>query len=118
MKTKDSTLRALALKILPELINLYPPLKGKICMLLSIIPNCYTWFFDTMKQHELMTMFLTTTNDYIKTEELEKFDKHSMDLFWQTLFLFEELYSYWLIVSNDLESFNDDKLPLEDVKQF
>ena len=118
LKTKDSTLRALALKILPELINLYPPLKGKICMLLSIIPNCYTWFFDTMKQHELMTMFLTTTNDYIKTEELEKFDKHSMDLFWQTLFLFEELYSYWLIVSNDLESFNDDKLPLEDVKQF
>lgn len=118
LKTKDSRLRTIALKILLELINLYPPLKGKICMLLSIIPNCYTWFFDTIKQHELMNLFMTSKTDYIKTDELKKFDKHSMDLFWQTVFLFEELYSYWLIVSNDLESFNDDKLPIEGVKQF
>ncbi|RCK59278.1 putative E3 ubiquitin-protein ligase HUL5 [Candida viswanathii] len=118
LRNKDPKPRTLALKILPELINLYPPLKGKICMLLSIIPNCYNWFFDTIKQHELFNLFVTSKNDYIKTDELEKFDKHSMDSFWQTVFLFEELYSYWLIVSNDLESFNDDKLPIDDVKQF
>ncbi|KAL6452038.1 HUL5 E3 ubiquitin-protein ligase HUL5 [Candida maltosa Xu316] len=116
LKNQDPKSRNLALKILPELVNLYPPLKGKICMLLSIIPNCYTWFYETIQQHELFDIFINSKNDYVKVEDLEHLDKHSMESFWQTVFLFEESYSYWLIVSNDLESFKDDKLPLSKVK--
>lgn len=118
LKNESSELKNLALKILPALINLYPALKGKICMLLSIVPNCYKWFFETIKEHELFQLFINCNKDYVKTQELENIDKSSMESFWQTVFLFEELYSYWLIVSNDLESFNQDKLPIDDVKQF
>ena len=65
--------------------------------------------FETIKEHELFQLFINCNKDYVKTQELENIDKSSMESFWQTV-LFEELYSYWLIVSNDLESFNQDKL--------
>ena len=118
LRNETSELRGLALKILPALVNLYPALKGKLCMLLSIVPNFYKWFFETIREHELFHLFINCNKDYVRTQELENIDEASMYSFWKIVFLFEELYSYWLIVSNDLESFSHEKLPIDDVKLF
>ena len=56
-------------------------------MLLSIVPNCYKWFFETIKEHELFQLFINCNKDYVKTQELENIDKSSMESFWQTVFI-------------------------------
>ncbi|CAI5759573.1 unnamed protein product [Candida verbasci] len=104
--------RKIALIILSKLINLFPTLKNKVCMLISITPNCYSWFFRTIKQDAIFKHFTTTGQDYI---EKEQFTNKS---FWSVVYLFQETYSYWLIVSNDLESFADDKLTINQVVEF
>ncbi|KAG7665146.1 HUL5 [[Candida] subhashii] len=118
----DIQFRDLALKILAKLVSMYPPLKGKICMLISITPNSYTWFFDSIRRDPLFKLFTSKGIDYVKRDQLQqlssKLGESSVESFWNTVFLFEESYSYWLIVSNDLESFSDDKLSIEETKQF
>ncbi|EGW30711.1 uncharacterized protein SPAPADRAFT_155857 [Spathaspora passalidarum NRRL Y-27907] len=106
---------SLALKILLPLITLIPSLTGKISMFISIIPDCFYWFYQTIQGNEIFDMFLNSDKDYIPSEQLET---HSNDKFWKLVLLFEKSYSYWLIVSNDLESFADDKLSLIHVKQY
>lgn len=120
-----TSLSNLVLYSFATLIYLIPSLKSKLCMLVTITPGSYTWFFNELKNDPIYKFLENTSenDDYAKVDDLKKIycklqHENSIDRFWKTLFTFEEFYSYWLIVSNDLESFADDKLVLKDVSEF
>ncbi|KAK6456691.1 ubiquitin-protein ligase [Scheffersomyces xylosifermentans] len=126
-KSSDDRLSKAALQIFSTLIFFYPPSKSKLCMLITITPNSYKWFYSKLVSHPIFAAIVKAAteenHDYLKKENLDevyKFipDKASIEFFWKAIYTFEELYSYWLIVSNDLESFQDDKLSLEEVSNF
>lgn len=106
----------LGLVILSTLIHLYPPLKNKLCMLITITPNSYKLFYNQILTTDIYKAFSENEGDILNTHQLEQLSPPLY--FWKSVYAFEELYSYWLIVSNDLESFQDDKLNLEDVVDF
>ncbi|KAG2733004.1 hypothetical protein G9P44_003994 [Scheffersomyces stipitis] len=122
----DNKLSWAALQIISTLIFFYPAAKSKLCMLITIIPNSYRRFFAQLESHEiyqkLISQTVETGKDFLIKPQIEELytnmDAHSIGFFWKTLYTFQELYSYWLIVSNDLESFQEDKLNLKDVSQF
>ena len=106
----------LGLVILSTLIHLYPPLKNKLCMLITITPNSYKLFYNQILTTDIYKAFSENEGDILNSRQLEQLSPPLY--FWKSVYAFEELYSYWLIVSNDLESFQDDKLNLEDVVDF
>lgn len=122
---KSNKLSILALNSFATLIYLIPEMKGKLCMLITITPGSYSWFYNQLQQDPIYKFIeeILGTQDYARSYDLTKlYEKLDLDRevsrFWKTLFTFEELYSYWLIVSNDLESLNEDKLSIDDVINF
>ena len=121
---KTSTSK-MCLNIITALLHLIPENKTKICLVITVIPNSFTWFYDNIKLHSVYKEFEETIEsgkDYIPPQQFKVLYEDNNDYektqFWKGLFTFEELYSYWLIVSNDLESFNPEKLSLKEIKLF
>lgn len=115
----------LSLNIVSTLFHLLPDFKNKLCVSITIIPGSYKWFYNQLKEdviYKQLEGLYTSTKDYLKQDDFEilyeKLEPLHINNFWKTLYTFEELYSYWLIVSNDVESFADDKLTLEDISKF
>ncbi|RLV92016.1 putative E3 ubiquitin-protein ligase HUL5 [Spathaspora sp. JA1] len=108
--TSDSS--GLGLGILVPLSNLLASFTGKIPMFISIIPGCFDWLYRAIKEDKSFKLFTNYKQDYIVG------DIDHNDMFWELVLLFQKSYSYWLIVSNDLESFAQDKLSLENVKYY
>lgn len=114
-----------ALQMFSTLTFLIPISKSKLCILITVTPGSYKWFYDYIMTHPMYTAIervLGENHDYVSAEELQSIYKDIpssiVQNFWRTLLTFEELYSYWLIVSNDSESFNAEKLSLENVGTF
>lgn len=120
----QSELSKFVLYIFSSLLFLIPSEKKKLCMMITITPGSYKWFFNQLCQHELYLTFKTLLahKDYLDSQDLnsvfQALSSASVADFWKMLYTFEELYSYWLIVSNDTESFSDDKLNLENIVDF
>lgn len=121
---QNKELSRLALNSFATLIHLVPSMKNKLCMLITITPRSYNWFYEQISQDIIYKEFMAVsdTKDYLRSEDLillyTKLNaEKDVDRFWKTVFTFEELYSYWLIISNDLESFND-KLSVDEVSHF
>lgn len=115
----------LAVNVVSTLFYLLPSLKSKLCVSITIVPGSYKWFFKHLRENviykQLESLF-GTPKDYYKPLDFQELyrglDSLYINNFWKTLYTFEELYSYWLIVSNDLESFADDKLTLNEITNF
>lgn len=119
---RNKELSRVALNSFATLLYLVPSMKNKLCMLITITPRSYNWFYDQISENIIYKEFMTysASKDYLRYEDLIKVypkEDKEVDRFWKTLFTFQELYSYWLIVSNDFESFNE-KLSVAEVTQF
>ncbi|CAH6718493.1 probable E3 ubiquitin-protein ligase Hul5p [[Candida] jaroonii] len=115
----------LAINIISKLFHLLPDFKSRLSVSITIIPGSYKWFFNQIQQHniyKLLSDAFDSKRDYVKYDTImelyEDYKDYEIKNFWNILYTFEELYSYWLIVSNDLESFDDSKLSLEEASYF
>ncbi|CAK7911274.1 E3 ubiquitin-protein ligase Hul5p [[Candida] anglica] len=127
IKEKDAhNMHTEVLQALCTLIFLSISHKNKFCMLITITSNSYPLIFSFIQSHPLYRLFLKKSDeggDYLTYQELYQCQKNtsaqvSRIPFWKLIFTFEELYSYWLIVSNDVESFSNDKLTMEQIIEF
>ncbi|CUM54551.1 uncharacterized protein AC631_02252 [Debaryomyces fabryi] len=121
----NDSLSQLALHIFATLTYLIPVSKSKLCILITITPGSYKWFYHQLRKdpiYKYIEQKSVQNYDYLRSDDLiQLYSKIPVNLvsnFWKTLYTFEELYSYWLIVSNDLESFSEDKLSLQEVSKF
>lgn len=118
----SSLLSSSALQTIAALMHLLPDSKTKLCMRLTITPGSHQRFFKELVEQDIFKQFIEAekTYDYLLSTQLQSLLKDpSRFVFWNLLYTFEELISYWLIVSNDLESFQDsDSLLLTEVKDF
>ncbi|ODV77755.1 uncharacterized protein CANTADRAFT_54160 [Suhomyces tanzawaensis NRRL Y-17324] len=131
---KDTQKSDTAVKIVSGLFMLHPKSQSKLSMWITITPGAFKWFHDELKKYDIyhrIQKVHENGNDYLKLEELRRLldsdvAMEGLDLtgatsrlsFWKAIYAFEELYSFWLIVSNDLESFHDDKLNLKEAFEF
>lgn len=119
---RNKELSRVALNSFATLLYLVPSMKNKLCMLITITPRSYNWFYEQISENIIYQEFMaySSSKDYLRYADIirvyPKEDKE-VDRFWKTLFTFQELYSYWLIVSNDFESFSE-KLSVAEVSQF
>ncbi|CUM62838.1 uncharacterized protein PRCAT00000396001 [Priceomyces carsonii] len=118
----DDDLSSQALEIFANLMSIMPSFRSKLCMLITITPQSYRWFFRQLMKHPIATTFNDKSlmkQDFVRSDEVltlyDHLNESSILRFWKTLYTFEELFSYWLIVSNDMESFHDDKLNLDEI---
>lgn len=109
---------AVAISIISTMCHLVPLQKSKLCVLITITPGSYRWFYVQLKSHAIYRA-MESAQDYLTSDSVSELYLSlaplSISNFWKTLYTFEELYSYWLIVSNDFESFESDKLSIEEV---
>lgn len=119
---RNKELSRVALNSFATLLYMVPSMKNKLCMLITITPRSYNWFYEQISENIIYQEFMaySSSKDYLRYADIirvyPKEDKE-VDRFWKTLFTFQELYSYWLIVSNDFESFSE-KLSVAEVSQF
>lgn len=122
-QTTSGVLRSVHV-ILSTLIHLLPSLKSRICVLLTVSPGIYRLIFDTLKDSPIYDQFLALSNlqDYLTSENLASIKNSAIGKnlpnFWESLYTFEEVFSYWLIVCNDFELFSDDKLTQDETVEF
>lgn len=112
---------SLALQSIALLMYLFPQSKTKLCMLLTVTAGSHKWFFEELVRQPTYVAFRDAekTNDFLTSHELQEFfPSHENSIFWNLLYTYEELLSYWLIVSNDMESFSEDSILLENVNDF
>lgn len=110
----------LALQTFASLMYLLPTSKSMLCMLITITPGSYRWFYTQLKENVLYKAFeVSTSNGFLSAADLSdllrEVPETNQASFWNLLLTFEELYSYWLIVSNDLEIFSTEKLSAHEV---
>lgn len=120
----QGALNKYVLYIISSLLFLIPTEKKKLCMIITITPGSYQWLFKQLCQNEVYDKIKTIvrSKDYLDSQDWSSiYNEVPVDTvseFWKVLYTFEELYSYWLIVSNDTESFSDKKLSIEDIIGF
>ena len=98
--------------LISGLFFLYPALKSKLCMILTINSETFEWFYNEIRSHKIFEAFVNEESDYLKSEQLAQLYDKNNDDYWRLIYTFTELLSYWLIVSTDAESFNDEKLSI------
>ncbi|KAK6201524.1 ubiquitin-protein ligase [Scheffersomyces amazonensis] len=121
----NQSVRNSSLHIISQLVSLHPPSKSKLCMLLTITANAFRNLFGAIKSHHIYQGFLQFSQrnqDYVRYDQInqvyETINESEIKTFWDLISTFEEVYSYWLVVSNDIESFSDDRLDLTEVSEF
>lgn len=101
-----------AMQTIATLMHLVQP-PTKLCMLITITPGSHKRFFQELNRDPIFKHFLEAENsrDYLLGDEIEQYRSLlSNSMFWNTLYTFQEIMSYWLFVSNDLESFSEEKI--------
>lgn len=118
MESGNQKLKSVSVHIFTALFTLHPPSKSKLCLWLTVTPNSYRLFYNELKASPVYAAFVTLEKDFLTVFEMQQVTKEESDFFWKIVYSFEELYSYWLLVSNDVESFQEDKLTVEEVRDF
>lgn len=107
---------ALAIHSLALLMHLVPEYKPRICMLMSITPNLDQWVFSKLSVMPAFTQIRLCDGDRLSSDALfELANSTPNDSFWDLLYIYEQLLSYWIIVANNvadnaLNPFNLDQL--------
>lgn len=119
---KSSVLSSSALQTIASLMTLLPASKTTLCMRLTITPGSRQQFFKELVEQDIFALFLDHERqlDFLLPPQLLPVQTNpGRFVFWNLLYTFEELILYWLIVSNDLESFHqEDSLLTDDISQF
>lgn len=107
---------SMALQTIATMMHLIQP-PTKLCMLITITPGSHTRFFQELKNSPIFDFFVAAeaSRDYLLADYIE-LNRQLLDnsVFWNLLYTFQEIMSYWLFVSNDTESFNEDKISRDD----
>lgn len=112
------------IEIVLKLMIIYPSLKTKLCMLITLLSNSYKIIFNQLIFDPIFQFIMKKIDDekldmfninQLKDFYNSFFDKDSILYFLKLLFIFNELYSYWIIICNDYEMFDDDKLSNDDI---
>lgn len=111
----------LAVLFISLLMYLFPESRTKLCMMMTIMPGLDHWMFVELSTHPAFVEFKKQgkEKDAMSMETLLKiFALEDVTLFLNLLHTYEQLLSYWLIVANDLESFNGDRFTRNDMYAF
>lgn len=101
-----------AMQTIATLMHLVQP-PTKLCMLITITPGSHKRFFQELQGDPIFEHFLQAeaSKDYLLGSDIEQNRSLlSNSMFWNTLYTFQEIMSYWLFVSNDMESFSEEKI--------
>lgn len=96
----------LAVGFVSLLMFLFPDARTKLCMMMTIIPGLDHWMFDELRKHQIYVEFKTVGEklDYLSAESFSQIiSLANFSQFLNLLHTYEQLLSYWLIVSNDIE---------------
>ncbi|KAG7193131.1 uncharacterized protein KQ657_000885 [Scheffersomyces spartinae] len=99
------------LNVLVCLLKLVPQFKDRIGMFITLVPGFHKKMLNILQDSQLYTAITDDSRDIIPIE----YSEDDASGFWNSVYVFHESYSYWLLVSNDFESFNEDKLTREDI---
>lgn len=111
----------LAVQFVCLLMCMLPEHKTKLCMMLITTPQLPQWLFAQLSTHGTYQMFRKTeeSEDTVGAPTMAEVAKLALaDEFWDLLYTYEQVLSYWLIVSNDSESFHDSGFSLAQVTDF
>lgn len=101
----------LNITLIASLFRIMPENRSKISMFLTITKGAFNWFNKQIKDNPVYKKLLLQETDYLKRRDFPRgIDAH--DDFWNLLCVYAELISYWLTVSTDDESFDEENLKI------
>ncbi|KAI5955323.1 HUL5 [Candida jiufengensis] len=93
--------------ILFKISYLRPSLKHQVYLQLCVNPRNISLLYDNFANEIIFKVILQYEDEIPKTIAYTLFDQ---PMFWDECLFFEEVYSYWLIISNDGEFFEESGL--------
>lgn len=111
----------LAVQFISLLMFLFPESRTKLCMMMTIMPGLDHWMFVQLSTHPayLHSKEEAKLRDTLPMEILSNIlELEDIVLFLNLLHTYEQLLSYWLIVTNDLESVNGERFTHKDMLEF
>lgn len=106
----------MAIQSLSVLMNLIPEYRPRVCMLMSITPGLQTWLFSKLSESPAFVSIEGSEEDYLTSEKLSQLVGLSYKVyFWDLLYVYQQLLSYWIIVANN---FADNSLQPFTLDQF
>lgn len=102
------------------LMNLLPECKTRLCMMLVITPGLPQWLYAHLSTHSIFQYFKNAeqTADLLTLDQIGMLNGTHSEVFWDLMYSYEQVLSYWLIVSNDSEGFQQDKFTLDHIVEF
>lgn len=97
---------------LASLMRMFPQAGTKICMIMTLTPGVPLWLFGVLEMSPIYQIFteLSKTDDIMDHSQLlNVLSLEAAGFFWDSLYAYEQLLSYWLIVANDIETFDDNR---------
>lgn len=92
------------------LLRLIPMHKDRIAMHITLVPGFQKQLLSVIQASPIYATIVDDDQEIVTID----ISQNASD-FWNIVYLFHESYSYWLLVSNDFESFNEDKLTKDDI---
>ncbi|KAI5965544.1 HUL5 [Candida pseudojiufengensis] len=105
--------KSMAFILLFKLSTIRPSMKQKIYLQLCVNPKNISLLFENFSNDIYFKQILRFDGELIPKNEIE--ETAQSKLFWNKCLFFEEVYSYWLIISNDGEFFEKSGLNKNDV---
>lgn len=110
---------SLAAHSLSLLMHLVPEYKSRICMLMSITPGLQQWLFYTLSATPAFTCIKFCDSDRLTFEELSDLVALcANESFWDLLYIYEQLLSYWIIVANTFADNSLNPFQLDQLVEF
>ncbi|EGV65243.1 ubiquitin-protein ligase (E3) [Yamadazyma tenuis] len=112
------------INIVSSLAFLIPDQKPRLLMFMTINHYRYSWFYkrltSTFLYKQLVSVAESKGKEYWTYTDFKTLyeQEPTPEFFWRLLFTFTEMFSYWLIISNDFESFSDDGITTENAASF
>lgn len=97
---------------LASLMRMFPQAGTKICMIMTLTQGVPQWLFGVLETNPVYRIFteLSETDDVMdRSHLLDVLSLEAAGFFWDSLYAYEQLLSYWLIVANDIETFDDNR---------
>lgn len=101
------------------LMHLVPEYKSRICMLMSITPNLNQWLFSKLSAMPAFACIRLCEGDRLTSEMLSDLaNSDSIESFWDLLYIYEQLLSYWIIVANNIADASLNPFKLDQLVEF
>lgn len=109
----------LAVHSISLLLWLVPEYSTRVCMMMSITSGLQEWLFTQLSSLQAYDHIKFCENDRLSTSEiLELVLSPTQEVFWDLLYIYEQLLSYWVIVANDFENASLNPFDLAQIVDF